>query len=57
MQKISEIRERYQAAEDSMLPEFIREYQDDDRAGVQKLVALAGKRLQQLEKERQRIDT
>jgi len=56
MQKITEIKERYQAAEDSMLPEFIKEYRDDERTGVQKLVSMAKKRLSQLEKERQRID-
>ena len=56
MLNIGEIKKRYQAAADSMLPEFIMEFKEDDRAGVQKLVASAQKRLLQLEKERQRID-
>ncbi|MBR1692396.1 MAG: ribonuclease HII [Lachnospiraceae bacterium] len=56
MLKISDIKERYQAAEDSMLPEFILEFEKDERAGVRKLVAAARKRLTAIEKEKQRIE-
>ena len=39
-----------------MLPEFISQYSSDDRAGVQKMVDQARKRLVKLEKERERIE-
>lgn len=52
---VREIREEYQAAELSMLPDFIRKYGDDTRAGVKKLAAQAEKRLRQLEEEQARI--
>ena len=57
MKKISEIKEELQAAEETMLPSFITEYQKDERAGVQKLVQQAQKRLDNLAKERARIET
>lgn len=49
------IKEELQAAEDTSLPFFIEEYQRDERAGVQKLVEQAKKRLQKLETEKKRI--
>lgn len=52
---IKTIREELQAAEDSSLPFFIGEYEGDARAGVQKLVGQAKKRLQNLEAEKKRI--
>lgn len=53
--KIGSIKEELQAATDSMLPDFIESYQNDERGGVQKLVQQATKRLQRLEEERERI--
>lgn len=52
---IKTIREELQAAEDSSLPFFIKTYEADARAGVQKLVGQAKKRLQNLEAEKERI--
>ncbi len=54
--KIAELKAELQAAEEDMLPSFILSYQSDARAGVQKLVAQAKKRLQALEDERARIE-
>lgn len=54
--KISEIKEELQAAEETMLPAFISEYNNDSRAGVQKLLQQAGKRLEKLQQERERIE-
>ena len=53
--KIGLIKEELQAAEDTSLPFFIETYEKDLRAGVQKLVEQARKRLQKLEDEKQRI--
>lgn len=53
--KIGLIREELQAAEDTSLPFFIEMYEADARAGVQKLVEQAKKRLQKLENEKKRI--
>ena len=46
--KIGRIKEELQAAEDTSLPFFIEEYEPDTRAGVQKLVEQAKKRLQKV---------
>lgn len=54
--KIGAIREELQAAEETMLPSFISEYKEDERAGVQKLVQQARKRLERLAEEEQRIE-
>lgn len=54
-QKISVIREIFQAAEMERLPELIDRYERDERGGVQALVAGARRKLQALEKERERI--
>ncbi|MCI9175096.1 MAG: ribonuclease HII [Lachnospiraceae bacterium] len=49
------MKEELQAAEETMLPSFISKYQADERAGARKLVQQARKRMEDLEKERQRI--
>lgn len=56
MQKINEIKEIYQAAAISMLPDFIKTYETDVRPGVQNLVSRAKKQLEDLEKERTRTE-
>lgn len=53
--KIGEIKNELQAAEDTMLPFFLTQYKDDTRSGVQALVEKAKKRLDKLEKEKERI--
>ena len=52
--KIGTIREELKAAEESMLPCFIREYEGDARTGVQKLVEQARGRMEKLAAERRR---
>ena len=54
--KIGEIQKELKAAEDAMLPSFIETYRTDARAGVQKLVEQAGKRIERLEAERARTE-
>lgn len=56
MKSIKDIREDFQAACLEELPEFINEYLSDERGGVQKLVASARKKLDALEREKQRIE-
>ncbi len=51
-----EIKKLFQAAYEDELPELINIYGNDDRVSVQKLVESARRKLQALEKERQRID-
>lgn len=53
---IGDIKAQYQAASVDELPEFIECYKNDERAGVQKLILSANKQLQDLEKEKLRID-
>lgn len=53
---ITEIKQQLQAARENELPAFINRYESDERAGVQKLVESAGKRLLALEKERMRTE-
>ena len=55
-ESIQEIRRRLQAACADGLPEFIDLYGGDERAGVQKLVESARRRLQELELEKARIE-
>ena len=55
MLSINEVKAIYQAACENELPEFISRFRSDERSGVQKLVAGAGKKLEALEKEKQRI--
>ena len=51
MKKISEIKEELQAAKDDMLLVFMKEYESDERSGVQALVAKAHKRMEAIEHE------
>ena len=55
MLSISEVKSVYQAACENELPEFIERFNQDERSGVQKLVAGAVKKLEALEKEKERI--
>lgn len=55
MKTTKEIKELFQAACEDELPELIKEYSADERAGIQKLVAFAQKKLEALKQERQRI--
>ena len=57
MKSTGEIKKILQAATIEELPEFVKEYAADARAGVRKLVETASKRLALLEKEKQRIET
>lgn len=54
--KIGIIKEELKAAEESMLPSFIAEYEADERAGVKKLVEQARGRLAKLAAERERTE-
>lgn len=54
--KIGEIKEEYQAAEITMLPDFIKTYEKDPRAGVATLVKKAEVVLQKLEEEQARTE-
>lgn len=56
MKSTSEIKKIFQAASVGELPELIREYSSDERAGVRNLAAAAEKRLEGLKKELQRIE-
>jgi ribonuclease HII len=56
MKSIKEIKEYYQAACDTELPEFIEEYASDEREGVKKLVSSARKKMDALENEKKRIE-
>ena len=49
------IRDLLQAAENQMLPDFIARFESDERSGVRQLVQRAQKRLDALEKERERL--
>lgn len=53
--KLGDIQKEFKAAEDTMLPSFIREYAADTRTGVQRLVGQAKRRLKKLEDERARL--
>lgn len=54
MKSANEIKELFQAACVHELPELIKEYTMDERAGVQKLIVSARKKLQAYEKEKER---
>lgn len=56
MQSIKEIKELFQAACEHELPELITVYREDKREGVRRLAVSAQKRLQQLEREKARIE-
>lgn len=54
--KIGKIKEIYQAADISVLPEFISAYESDERNGVITLVNKARKQIEALEKEKKRTE-
>lgn len=54
-QKMNEIKELFQAADIHKLPELIKAYEQDERAGVQALLCQAGKRIGAFEKETARL--
>ncbi len=54
-QKINDIKAVFQAADIAKLPELIKEYGEDTRSGVQSLVKGACRKLEALEKEKQRL--
>lgn len=56
MKSAKEIKELFQAACVDELPELIKEYEVDERSGVQKLVETAQKKLLALEREKQRME-
>lgn len=56
MKSTSEIKAILQAASIEELPEFIEKYSADERAGVKKLAQTAVRKLEELEKEKQRIE-
>ena len=56
MKSIGEIKSLLQAASIEELPLFVKEYETDERSGVQKLVETARKRMLALEKEKVRIE-
>lgn len=53
---ISDIQNELKAADESRLPVFVETYGEDQRSGVQALVAKARKTMDALEKEKQRIE-
>lgn len=55
-QKIKEIKMIFQAASIEKLPELIETYAEDSRSGVQALIKKAGKRIQELEEEKERTE-
>ncbi len=57
MESANKIKELFQAACADELPELVKKYETDERAGVQKLIASAQKKLAALEKEIQRIES
>ncbi|CDA68896.1 ribonuclease HII [Clostridium sp. CAG:510] len=56
-EKISVIKFHFQAASLDRLPELISAYEADERSGVQSLIAAANKKLEALEKEKQRTES
>jgi ribonuclease HII len=54
--KIGEIKNELKAASETELPVFVETYKEDERSGVQALVAKAKKGIEALEKERQRTE-
>lgn len=54
--KIGDIRNELMAADESELPVFVASYEADERSGVKSLVAKAKKRVEALEKEKQRTE-
>ena len=56
-EKISVIKSHFQAASLDRLPELISAYEADERSGVQSLIVAANKKLEALEKEKQRTES
>ena len=56
MKSIQEIKEELKLAPEGELPALCESYRGDSRKGVQKLLLQAQKRLEALEKERQRLE-
>lgn len=56
MEPISQIKERFQTEEETVLTTLIEEYREDERAGVQRLITSAEKKLMALNKERERME-
>lgn len=56
-EKISVIKSQFQAASLDRLSELISAYEADERSGVQSLIAAANKKLEALEKEKQRTES
>mgnify|MGYP004516753083 FL=1 len=56
-EKISVIKSHFQEAYLDRLPELISAYEADERSGVQSLIAAANKKLEALEKEKQRTES
>lgn len=56
MKKIGEIKEQLQRLSAEELPGFIREYAEDGREGVRRLAARAERKLEELEREKRRIE-
>ena len=54
MKSTSEIKAILQAASIEELPEFIKEYSEDGRAGVRKLAQTAARRLEELKRSEER---
>lgn len=57
MESISQIKERFQTEREAELTALIKEYREDERAGVQRLVASADKKLTALAKEKKRMES
>ena len=55
VKKINEIKEELKAAKEEMLPFFIEEYKNDERAGVKALVLKAENEIKKLEAELERL--
>ncbi len=54
--KITDIRNELKAADETKLPLFVEKYKEDERSGVQSLVARAKKLISDYEKEKKRIE-
>lgn len=54
--KINQIKEEFQAASENMLPDMIMSYENDERAGVKKIVQKYKTKLKALETEKERIE-
>lgn len=56
MKNLSEIKKELQAACEEELPQFIKEYENDEREGVRKLIVNAEKKMAAYHRERDRIE-